>query len=103
MSKQQNVFPYKHKDSLRISKKYRSGNNLIYDCTDKHFACVSENDGKNCQERYRKEKLLNQISFSCRLLKLYKENDDCEKMHQGIILKQSFNTIQKLCNNPFGR
>ena len=44
-------------DDIRISRFYRRGPYLIYDCKGKHFACVIKENFENCEERRKKANL----------------------------------------------
>ncbi len=47
--RQEYEFQEDSKDEILVSKKYRSGLHLIYDCKDRFFVCVDEESFKKCQ------------------------------------------------------
>ena len=76
-------------DDTRISRFYRRGSYLIYDCEGKHFACVTEENFEDCGERRKKAKLWNKKSLACAPLKKFGKRQICEKTHREKILQKS--------------
>jgi hypothetical protein len=66
---------------LLISNIYREGSYLIYDCKDRHFACVDEESYNGCRER--REKALRALSkyLECAPLKKFDTQKKCRKVH----------------------
>lgn len=69
----------------RISRKLSEGEFLIYDCKERHFACVDEAAFTRCREArdlglaLKKEKIL-----SCAPLKNYKNYNECTKQQYSV-------------------
>ena len=86
----------KMSDDIRISRFYRRGPYLIYDCKGKHFACVIEENFENCEERRKKAKVWNKNNLSCVPLKKFENRFNCEKTHRE---KLSQRSPEPLCKN----
>ena len=64
-----------------ISKKYRAGRYLLYDCEDRHFACADEISYKLCKIYRQEDKDRKKELLSCGPLKKYETAEEC---HQAI-------------------
>ncbi|PIK15286.1 hypothetical protein [Halobacteriovorax sp. JY17] len=73
----------------RISEKYYLGRFLIYDCEDRHFACVNLPSFFNCEEKREIEKENKNVFFSCAPLKQYKTLKDCTDAYMGFIYRRT--------------
>ena len=76
-------------DDVRISRFYRRGPYLIYDCLGKHFACVTEENFEDCGERRKKAQLWNKKSLVCAPLKKFEKRGLCEKTHRKKLYQKS--------------
>ena len=76
-------------DDVRISRFYRRGPYLIYDCESKHFACVTEENFEDCGERRKKAKIWNKKNLVCAPLKKFEKRLACEKTHRKKLLQRS--------------
>ncbi len=63
-----------------ISVLYRRGPNLIYDCDNKHFACVNDESYKNCITT--KQRYFEVFGNLCLKIKTYADQPKCFKDHQ---------------------
>lgn len=61
----------------RLSNKYYRGRYLVYDCIDRHYACVNLPSFYNCRELRVKEIGNKEIMLSCAPLKQYKTQKEC--------------------------
>ena len=70
-----------------LSRYYRRGNYLIFDCEDQHFACVDDMSFKRCQEW--RQKAIDKIEeyMPCAPLKRYDSIEACDKDHYQYIYK----------------
>jgi hypothetical protein len=48
-----------------ISEKYQAGAYLIYDCQEKHWVCVLQDDFKTCEEKRAKDNLSESYLHTC--------------------------------------
>jgi hypothetical protein len=74
-------------DSLypRISDKYRAGSSLIYDCAERHFACVNQTSYEQCEERRAVSLEKRRAILSCAPLKHFANLDLCvEELYRVI-------------------
>lgn len=83
-------------DDIRISRFYRRGPYLIYDCKGKHFACVIKENFENCAERRKKAKIWNKSGLACVPLKKFENRLNCEKTHREKLPQRS---PEPLCKN----
>ena len=83
-------------DDVRISRFYRRGPYLIYDCEGRHFACVTRENFENCGERRKKAKVWNKKNLACAPLKKFNKRLDCEKTHREKLVQKS---PEPLCKN----
>ena len=63
----------------RISNKYNRGRYLIYDCVDKHYACVFLDNLDKCRKDRDKALEDNRFSLPCAPLKVFNTQKDCFK------------------------
>ena len=80
-----------------ISKIYRSGHYLIYDCHKRHFACVNKGSFEYCQKRRKTALLLKKKRVPCAPLKNFSLLDKCIK-NQLKFIGETVN--KKFCLNP---
>ena len=64
--------------STKISKYFREGSYLIYDCEERHYACVSQEGHDLCQQWRRESYRRRDPIFSCAPLKNYKGIAGCQ-------------------------
>ena len=100
LSKQQRVFQEAPPKPLKISKKYRIGKHLIYDCKSRHFVCVWNKNLKECQLKEKKAEATNQLAYDCRFFKSYKDESSCESKQVHFISLQSSEKIKQICTVP---
>lgn len=74
----------KYIEETLISKVYRKGKSLIYDCTNLHYACVSDDSLEACLEP------------GCLRIKTFKDQPECFKEHKRVMSKTS---ITRFCKN----
>ena len=86
----------KQGDDIRISRFYRRGSYLIYDCEGKHFACVTIENYEDCGERRKRAKIWNKKNLTCVPLKKFEKRFSCEKTHREKLYKKS---PEPLCKN----
>ena len=84
------------KPEYLISETYRNGAYLIYDCKERHFACVNDESYKLCQDNRKKSFLLRQSHHPCAPLKKFTEQSFCFKQQIKLIEK---NPDKKFCIN----
>ncbi len=82
----------------KISYKYRLGQYLIYDCIDKHFACVTDYDFQNCQNKRKEAFDDKDFNLRCAPLKKWENYPECiniqyEKMYQNPGLAFCYNPL----------
>lgn len=69
----------------RISDKYRAGSSLIYDCQERHFACVNQTSYEQCGERRDVSLEKRRAILSCAPLKHFDNLDKCiEELYRVI-------------------
>lgn len=62
---------------FQITREFRRGTHLIYDCARKRFLCVNE-DGRNLCRSRRDEDIEDQFYFlRCAVMKSYETYDEC--------------------------
>jgi len=57
--------------------RYKAGDNLIYDCARKHYACVNKDGWELCQNNREESIEKKQKEYACAPLKQFAENDKC--------------------------
>jgi len=74
-----------------ISKKYRRGPYFIYDCMDRHFACIDKDSYDTCKKD--RDKMIEKKAhiFPCAPIKKFEDHDACKKSHY----KQMHNLVPK--------
>ena len=78
---------------VKISREYRRGPHLIYDCEDKHFACVSPASRERCLEKRQDDLEKKEVRLSCAPLKEFDSKADCERTQQNVmhrLIKKEF-------------
>jgi len=87
--------PRHEEEKVQISKRYKTGTHLIYDCSKRHFACVDKFSFKDCFER---RKLAIDLKSSnllpCVPLVKYKNPKIC---HEAQYLKQHRRRNKSFC------
>lgn len=74
-----------------ISLNYRMGSYLIYDCEDKHYACVDKESYDKCRN-WRDKAIYNVEEFMpCAPLAVYKKLKECKKAHYQSMQRPVFN------------
>ena len=72
-------------DSKVISLNYVSGPYLIYQCQNKHFACISKFNYESCVERRETAIRLKMRTLPCAPLRVFENVDECLKWFYGEI------------------
>lgn len=70
---------------IMLSRLYRRGPHLIYDCDDKHFACVSPRSRERCQESREADLMDKKLDLSCAPLKEFESAEDCERTQRDVM------------------
>jgi hypothetical protein len=60
-----------------MDEHYKAGDNLIYDCARKHYACVSNDGLEKCQNAREESIEKKQKEFACAPLKKFDEKTKC--------------------------
>lgn len=82
------------KEDYRIDNKLRAGKYLIYQCENKHFACVDEVGFQNCKENRKKSKSQKNFKLlDCAPLKEFQSKLKC--------VEESYGLIEKNLSKPF--
>lgn len=68
-----------------ISSKYSAGAGLIYDCTDLHWACVTEADHQACHERRESDQKIGRERLDCLPAVVYQNRQECHQAMQSMI------------------
>ena len=79
-----------------ISETYRNGAYLIYDCKERHFACVNEESYKLCQDNRKKSFIRKHSHHRCAPLKKFDQQANCFKVQMNLIEK---NPDKRFCIN----
>ena len=87
----------KNRDEPFISFRYRRGEYLIYDCSDRHFACVNADSFKKCKDERETAKSQRQHLFPCAPLKKFKTQKECFKAYYQAIHQEG---DKSFCINP---
>lgn len=72
---------------IMISRRYRRGPHLIYDCKDQHFACVSLESRGKCEEDREEALEKRQVELSCAPLRTFDNADLCEATQEDVMLR----------------
>jgi hypothetical protein len=79
-----------------INKKYRGGNNLIYDCVQKIFICANDTAKTEC-EAERKEAIENKLeNYPCAVLKTFPNKADCLLKNYEVA---NVNALKRYCHS----
>lgn len=70
-----------------LSARYRRGSYLIYDCEDRHYACVNVENFNRCQEERQIALETFTPSLPCAPLKEFETADECEQQQRELILR----------------
>lgn len=70
---------------IMLSRIYRRGPHLIYDCEDKHFACVSPRSRQRCEEGREADLKDKKLELSCAPLKPFDSTEDCERTQKNVM------------------
>lgn len=62
---------------IMISRLYRRGTNLIYDCQNGHFACVSAEGFERCGEKRAEDFEKKKMELRCTPFKTYSSLEEC--------------------------
>jgi hypothetical protein len=65
----------------KISRKYRAGQWLIFDCKDSHFVCADQEGHESCTETRKKLISENKKNLACAPLKMFKSLKECKKAY----------------------
>ncbi len=85
--------------SRAISKEYREGEYLIYDCENQHYVCVNRDSNKECENKHLKRIRENQSRFSCIPLKIFADEKTCFEFQQDLIDYKDPLSPLDLCKN----
>ena len=69
----------------RISEEYKSGMYMIYDCLERHFACVNEDGFVKCREKREFSKKKRRPFLDCAPLKKFATTPECLKKYYNLI------------------
>ncbi|MEI8347103.1 MAG: hypothetical protein WCG27_06535, partial [Pseudomonadota bacterium] len=72
---------YYERMTKRISEVYKSGMYLIYDCIERHFACVNNDGFERCREQRELSKKRGRGLLSCAPLKKFSTTPECNKFY----------------------
>jgi hypothetical protein len=64
-------------DSVQISRKYYSGQFLIYDCASKHWVCVDKDGYEGCRVERDSAKKDFETNLKCSPIKEFKNQKEC--------------------------
>jgi len=98
LSKQQRVYQNSDPKPLKISKSYRQGKHLIYDCKSGYFACVWKRNLEDCKEKEKYAISRNHLVHECRFFKSFKDDKTCEQKQSYFMAKQSPKKINEICS-----
>ena len=77
-----------------INIQYRGGDNLIYDCNEKYFVCVSDTGRDQCETDRQEAKDNGKENYPCAVLKVYKKKEDCLQKQYEIA---NVNALKRYC------
>lgn len=80
-----------------ISGKYYAGPVLIYDCEDKHWACVSELDAELCQKKRAGEVSRGKIDLSCMAGEKFERKWRCQQQMRVLVARGN---VPHACVHP---
>lgn len=80
-----------------ISSKYVAGPRLIYDCADKHWACVEETSYQNCQESHDKDTTIGRTELSCFPSLVFATKRECYARIRQLVVRGD---VPRLCLLP---
>ena len=78
------------KSSYQMNSQFRSGMFLIYDCSNKFYACVSSDSNKKCRDMRDKSIKNKQNNYPCAPLKKFKTNESCLAKNHDVIESVAF-------------
>jgi hypothetical protein len=67
-------------EEVKINYKYREGEYLVYDCQDKYFVCVHEEDFKECEKKRADDIRRERAWMRCAPFKGFKDEKACQKL-----------------------
>lgn len=73
-----------------ITENLYRGRNLIFNCKNKHFACVSDFDFQECQQKRSKANEERKFLLPCAPLKTFTSQIECFKSHYYVIHNQTY-------------
>ena len=76
---------FKIDKAVYISEIYREGAFLIYDCQDRHFACVDQKGFGYCSDLRQSAMSLKKYDLPCAPLKEFSSMDECVQMQYRLI------------------
>ena len=68
---------YERRIGPPISRDFYRGANLVYHCTKRHFACVSDLNFEECAQKQEQERAEKKNMYSCVPLKSYQTQQKC--------------------------
>lgn len=82
-----------YESDIMISRLYRKGSHLIYDCLNGHYACVSAEGFSRCQDRRAEDRVAKKIELRCAPFKLFSSVEECMSQQMdlmGRLIKKDF-------------
>lgn len=70
---------------IMISRQYRRGANLIYDCESQHFACVSLEGFERCTQKRAEDLQKKKIDLRCTPFKAFSTVEECSSEQLRVI------------------
>ena len=68
-----------------ISDKYMAGPHLVYDCEDKHWVCIADEEKKECVEGRDLSRLKKGRSLKCTYFKSFEDKSGCFQAQLKIV------------------
>lgn len=68
-----------------LSEKYMAGPHLVFDCEDKHWVCVADDEKKNCEAKRDELKLKKERQLSCTYFRTFESKKECFTYQQSLI------------------
>lgn len=78
------------RQDFQIDETYKSGNNLIYDCARKHYACVNNDGWDLCTSNREKDKEHKEKEYSCSPLKKFNDKTKCVLKNYQVMEKNAW-------------
>jgi hypothetical protein len=86
-NRKENEQLWNEESAIMNSRIYRRGSHLIYDCEDKHFACVSPLSSQSCRNKRESDLKKKSLELRCAPLKAFDSTNECENTQRNVMLR----------------